>query len=46
MQRAQRFAPRLHLVGACGSLEGHLSDKGYDSVDLGIDAVDLLEVLG
>src|ERR1700722_13488389 len=46
MQRAQRFAPRLHFVGMCGSFDGHLSNEGYDSVDFGIDAVDLLEVLG
>ena len=46
MQRAQRFSPRLHFVGACGSFNGHLSNEGYDSVDFGIDAVDLFEVLG
>jgi hypothetical protein len=29
-----------------GSFVGHLGDEGDDSVNLGIDAVDLLEVLG
>ena len=46
MQGAERFATRLHLVGAgcvCGGLFG---DQGDDGVDLRIDAIDLLEVLG
>ena len=46
MQGAERFATRLHLVGAgcvCGGLVG---DQGDDGVDLRIDAIDLLEVLG
>ena len=46
VQRAERFAARLHLVGACGGFGGHLGDQGDDGVDLGIDAIDLLEVLG
>jgi hypothetical protein len=46
MEGAERFATRLHLVGTgcvCGGLVCKQSDDG---VDLRIDAIDLLEVLG
>ena len=46
VQRTEGFATRLHLVGAgcgCGCLVG---DERDDGVDLRIDAIDLLEVLG
>ena len=37
---------RLHFVGFGGGFGGHLGDEGDDGIDLGIDAVDLFEVLG
>ena len=46
VQRAELFAARLHLVGGCRSLDGHLVDECDDSIHFGIDTVDLLEVRG
>jgi len=46
MQRAEDFATRLHLVGASRGRGGLIGDEGDDGVDLRIDTIDLLEVLG
>jgi hypothetical protein len=46
VEGTEGFAARLHLIGAgcvCGGLFG---DKGDDGINLRIDAIDLLEVLG
>ena len=46
VQRPEFFAARLHLIGLGGGVGSHLRHQGHDGVDLGVHALDLLQVHG
>jgi hypothetical protein len=46
VERPDFLFARLHLIGLCRSLRGHLRHQAYDGIDLRVDAFDLLQVRG